>query len=45
MEKWSANVGEEPTLRIVIQGSEPSLDPRVIKDDKSHVLIKMLFED
>lgn len=44
MEKWSANVGEEPTLRIVLQGSEPSLDPRVIKDDKSHVLIKMLFE-
>lgn len=44
LEKWGQSVGEDQTLRIAVHGSEPSLDPRIAKGDRSYIFIKMLFE-
>ncbi len=44
LEKWSEKIGDEQTLRIAVHGSEPSLDPRIIKGDQSYIITRMLFE-
>ena len=44
MEKWGKTIGEDQTMRIVVHGGEPSLDPRITKGDQSYIIIKMLFE-
>jgi oligopeptide transport system substrate-binding protein len=44
MEKWSESMGPDQELRLALHGSEPSLDPRIAKGDKSYIVIKMLFD-
>lgn len=44
LEKWSETLGESQELRLTLQGSEPSLDPRIAKGNQSHVIINMLFD-
>lgn len=44
MVKWSEQVAEGQTLRILIQGSHLFLDPRIKKEDQSFIVISMLFE-